>query len=164
MDYRHDDNEERGSWLSPFVNLIESLNTRDDGCMCGEHCPWAAKFVRWAAQEGPKDRNKFYQNLSRSETNAEIATQVEKDIKRTFSNVPTFTTDRFRSMLRSILLNYSKYDREVLYVQGMNVVVAGLLYHIKEEEATFWVFCKIMEKIQVRTLFLGSNPILIFRI
>jgi hypothetical protein len=36
-------------------------------------------------------------------------------------------------MLRNILKAYSIYDLKVGYVQGMNVVVAALLYHIKSE-------------------------------
>jgi hypothetical protein len=41
---------------------------------------------------------------------------------------------------------YSIYDLEVGYVQGMNVVVAALLYHIKNEEATFWAFVELMDE------------------
>lgn len=32
------------------------------------------------------------------------------------------------------------------YVQGMNMVVAVLLYHIKNEEETFWAFVDLMDE------------------
>jgi hypothetical protein len=48
-------------------------------------------------------------------------------------------------MLLNILKTYSVYDLEVGYVQGMNMVVASLLYHIKKEEECFWAFVELMD-------------------
>lgn len=88
------------------------------------------------------------------EADAEV--QIEKDAKRTQPEVATFTTVKYQTMLKEILANYSKYDPEIGYVQGMNVILSGLLYHIKEEEPTFWVFAKLMKRLEIRTLYLKS--------
>ena len=58
--------------------------------------------------------------------------QIGKDIDRTYSSNPTFgRNDKFREMLRDLLISYSVYDGEVGYVQGMNLIAANLIYHIK---------------------------------
>ena len=44
-----------------------------------------------------------------------------------------------------MLTAYSIYDREVGYVQGMNVVAAVLLYHVKEEDKSFWTLVELMD-------------------
>lgn len=40
------------------------------------------------------------------------------------------------------------------YVQGMNMVVAVLLYHIKNEEETFWAFVDLMDEQELRLIYL----------
>lgn len=37
-------------------------------------------------------------------------------------------------MLKEVLLTYSVYDTELGYVQGINLIAAILLYHIKSAE------------------------------
>lgn len=39
---------------------------------------------------------------------------------------------------------YSVYDGEVGYVQGMNLITANLLYHIKTAPETFWALVELM--------------------
>lgn len=41
---------------------------------------------------------------------------------------------------------YTVYDIEVGYVQGMNMIAAVLLYHIKREDQTFWAFADLMDE------------------
>lgn len=48
-------------------------------------------------------------------------------------------------MLRSVLVAYSIYDSEMGYVQGINMIVSVMLYHIKNPEQTFWAFVDLME-------------------
>lgn len=40
---------------------------------------------------------------------------------------------------------YSIYDPQVGYAQGMNMVAAVLLYHIKDTQKTFWAFVDLMD-------------------
>jgi hypothetical protein len=48
-------------------------------------------------------------------------------------------------MLREVLTTYSVYDGELGYVQGVNLITAILLYHIKSPEETFWALVDLME-------------------
>ena len=59
-------------------------------------------------------------------------------------------------MLRQVLIAYSVYDQQVGYVQGMNLVVANLLYHIKNPEQTFWALVEIMENQELRLIYSGN--------
>ena len=47
-------------------------------------------------------------------------------------------------MLQEVLEVYSKYDKEVGYVQGMNMLVSVVLHHVKNPEQTFWILVDIM--------------------
>lgn len=59
--------------------------------------------------------------------------QILKDLPRTYPDCPTYSSNsEFRSMLKRILEAYSVYDLEAGYVQGMNMIVAALLYHIQK--------------------------------
>jgi len=40
--------------------------------------------------------------------------------------------------LYNVLKAYSNYDNEVSYVQGMNYIVALMLFYIDDEEDVFW--------------------------
>ena len=58
--------------------------------------------------------------------------QIGKDIGRTYGSSLTFGQNyKFRAMLTEVLTCYSVYDQEVGYVQGMNLIAANLLFHIK---------------------------------
>ena len=41
-------------------------------------------------------------------------------------------------MLEKILVSYSVYDIELGYAQGINMIAAILLFHIKSAPETFW--------------------------
>jgi hypothetical protein len=47
-------------------------------------------------------------------------------------------------MLREVLITYSVYDLQLGYVQGLNNIVASLLFHIKDAEKTFWALVELM--------------------
>lgn len=73
--------------------------------------------------------------------------QITKDIHRTYPHNPTFSRNpNFRNMLKQVLLTYSVYDPELGYVQGINLIAAILLYHIKTAEETFWALVELMEQ------------------
>ena len=59
-------------------------------------------------------------------------------------------------MLRSVLLTYSVYDIPLGYVQGLNMITAVLLYHIKSPQETFWALAELMEEQELRMVFLDQ--------
>lgn len=56
-----------------------------------------------------------------------------------------------------MLLAFSRYDQSIGYVQGMNFIVANLLYHCSEEIA-FWIFVTLIEDYELRDIFETNLP------
>lgn len=52
-------------------------------------------------------------------------------------------------------MSYALEDSKVGYIQGMNMILSGLLYHIKEEVKTYAVFRKLI--FNMRTVYLNST-------
>ncbi|UKJ90614.2 GTPase activator [Theileria orientalis] len=85
-----------------------------------------------------------------------VTLAIDLDIKRTYPSLRFF--NRYgRSMLRRILLAYSFFDTEVGYVQGLNFIVANLLWHSSEEQA-FWALISMMYLYDMRCMFLPGLP------
>lgn len=56
-------------------------------------------------------------------------------------------------MLREVLEVYSKYDEEIGYIQGMNMIVSVILYHVKSAEQTLWILVDIMERREFKQIY-----------
>lgn len=52
-------------------------------------------------------------------------------------------------------MSYAFEDKQVGYIQGMNMILSGLLYHIKEEVKTYAVFRKLI--FTMRSIYLNSS-------
>ena len=73
--------------------------------------------------------------------NEEVESQINKDLDRTLAELNLWTEDHRQgnNKLYNVLKAYANYDNEVSYVQGMNFVVALLLFYIPDdEEEVFW--------------------------
>lgn len=90
--------------------------------------------------------------------------QISKDIKRTLT--PNISNEQqkeqFYESIKNILLAYTNLNKNVGYVQGMNIIVSCLLYNVCNEdygfintyeEQTFWLFAALMEKYQIKLCF-----------
>jgi len=88
--------------------------------------------------------------------------QIMKDLSRTFPKCEQFKAKPFSESnggqedglqsLKRVLLAFSKYDKSIGYVQGMNFIVGCLLYHCSEEIA-FWIFVTLIENFEMRDIF-----------
>jgi len=56
-----------------------------------------------------------------------------------------------------VLTAFSNYDCKVDYVQGMNFIVAALLYHCSET-LSFWLFVSLIEDYQLRDIYIPGLP------
>ncbi|GIX63807.1 TBC domain-containing protein [Babesia caballi] len=81
---------------------------------------------------------------------------ITLDIRRTYPSL-RFYTRYGRIILRRILMAYAFFDPEVGYVQGLNFVVANLLWHCVEEQA-FWAFISLMYMYDCRCMYLQGLP------
>lgn len=60
--------------------------------------------------------------------------------------------------MEEILRAYSVYDKEVGYVQGVNLLAGVLLYHIGNPPQAFWALVDLMEDKELRSLYLPGFP------
>ncbi|EAS02887.3 rab-GTPase-TBC domain protein (macronuclear) [Tetrahymena thermophila SB210] len=79
--------------------------------------------------------------------------QIEKDITRTFGNADYLDKD----VLRRVLTVWSVFDPSVGYVQGMNFVVATLLYHA-EEYVAFYLLEMLTGRFEIRDIYQNGLP------
>ena len=68
----------------------------------------------------------FYEELKKSKI------QIMKDIDRTQSESLTFQNPAFKEKMKNILMCYGYEDPQIGYIQGMNMILSGLLFHIKD--------------------------------
>lgn len=81
--------------------------------------------------------------------------QIKKDINRTQSDCLTFQNKDFQDKMINILMCYGYEDLKVGYIQGMNLILSGLIYHIKEEIRSFAVFRKLI--FSIRTIYFNGT-------
>ena len=79
--------------------------------------------------------------------------EIQKDIPRTFPDVPGFDDSAGQRRLMRILRSYCALDPEVGYCQGMNFVAGLLLRYLPCEANAFAAFCVLMRDRNYRELF-----------
>ena len=86
--------------------------------------------------------------------NAKTCSEIDKDVPRTFPDVPGFSDPQGQRRLVRILRSYSLFDPEVGYCQGMNFVAGLILRYLHSEAEAFGTFCVLMRERNYRELFL----------
>ncbi len=83
--------------------------------------------------------------LSIKDSTPEWLQQIQKDVPRTLGGVPKFKTVEGRKELERVLVcYYYRNPQAVGYCQGMNMLAAGLLTQMNEEDA-FWALVCVIE-------------------
>ena len=95
-----------------------------------------------------------YPALQAQNVNAKTCGEIDKDVPRTFPDVPGFNDPTGQRRLVRILRSYSLLDPEVGYCQGMNFVAGLLLKYLSNEADAFGTFCVLMMDRNYRELFL----------
>lgn len=70
--------------------------------------------------------------------------EIEKDLKRSLPEYSAYQTEEGIQRLRNVLTAYSWKNPDVGYCQAMNIVVAGFLIFMSEEQA-FWCLCNLCD-------------------
>lgn len=82
-----------------------------------------------------------------------MASDIDKDIHRTFPSLRRFAGPAGQDSLRRVLQAYAAYDPEVGYCQGMNFVAGLLLMYVEEEEAACAALVMLMQERGLRKLY-----------
>ena len=101
----------------------------------------------------------LYQKLDSEPVDKNIESTIIKDLDRTFPNCQFFK-DKYgngQRKLLKVLSNYSKYNKEVGYIQGMSFIVALLLTYM-DEESSFFMLHVIIKKYELEGLYLPGFP------
>ena len=101
----------------------------------------------------------LYKKLDSEPVDKSIESTIIKDLDRTFPNCQFFK-DKYgngQRKLLKVLSNYSKYNKEVGYIQGMSFIVALLLTYM-DEESSFFMLHIIIKKYELEGLYLPGFP------
>jgi hypothetical protein len=85
----------------------------------------------------------LFDRLRKCTTTTPVTMIIDKDIKRTFPEHPTFNKTSLDD-LKDVLYAYSFYNEKIGYCQAMNYVAGGLLLNMPAEEA-FWTLVVMLE-------------------
>jgi len=103
----------------------------------------------------------LYQKLDNDPMNKEIEEIIIRDLDRTFPNC-SFFKDKYgngQRKLLKVLSNYSKYNKQVGYIQGMGFICALLLTYM-DEERTFFMLHTLIKKYELEGIYLpGFNEL-----
>lgn len=135
--------------------------------MCHEGIPDEVRGVIWTKVfdiEAAKNEHsyKLYSKLCEF-PNEKACSDIKKDVDRTMSQLELWDQDLQcgNNKLFNVLKAYANYDNEVGYVQGMNFIVAMLLFYISDEESVFWCLYQLMVKFRYRQIYKQDFPKLI---
>ena len=99
------------------------------------------KLKIWNYLSDVKNLKKTYKNISYNKILEKKASykdyqQILKDVRRTYSNNYNLENYKiqFLDSIKNILIAYSIFNPEVGYIQGMNIIVASLLYNLSKKE------------------------------
>ena len=103
----------------------------------------------------------LYQKLDNDPMDKEIEEIIIRDLDRTFPNC-SFFKDKYgngQRKLLKVLSNYSKYNKQVGYIQGMGFICALLLTYM-DEERTFFMLHTLIKKYELEGIYLpGFNEL-----
>lgn len=93
-------------------------------------------------QENPTEYQELLQKNEGKSSQA--VEEIEKDLRRSLPEYSAYQSDEGIQRLRKVLTAYSWKNPDVGYCQAMNIVVAGLLIFMSEEQA-FWCLSKLCD-------------------
>ena len=117
---------------------------------------------KWCIRVGiPDDSFHYYETLHKINYDPEFlkssTNQIDLDVPRTFLETPYFSKGHGSVVLKRVLYAIARYNPHLGYVQGMNYIVATLLYHCTESDA-FWLFLRLVYDYEVVENFLPQLP------
>lgn len=78
---------------------------------------------------------------------------IAKDVNRTFPHLSMFTSYETKVHFENILNSYSIFDSDMGYCQGVQFIVAPMLFHFQDELKAFNALVKLFEVNNLRTIY-----------
>ncbi|OAF68530.1 hypothetical protein A3Q56_03750, partial [Intoshia linei] len=101
-----------------------------------------------------------YQKLSIQNKESPYERILKVDVERTYPDRQKYNqVNNGQQMLHTLLKNYSIYDKEVGYCQGMAFIMGHLIEYLSEQQA-FLIFERIMNFHQLRFVFVPKMPLI----
>lgn len=101
----------------------------------------------------------LYQNLEKEKLDPETEITIIKDLDRTFPSCQLFK-DKYgagQRKLFKVLSNYSKYNQNIGYVQGMGYLVALFLIYMNEE-SSFYLLHALIKNYELEGIYKQGFP------
>jgi hypothetical protein len=101
----------------------------------------------------------LFNKISKEKLDEDTEETIIKDLDRTYPSCQLFT-DKYgngQRKLFKVLSCYSLYNKEIGYVQGMSFIAALLLIYM-DEESTFFMLDSIMNKYEMKGIYLPGFP------
>ena len=117
-----------------------------------EKCFKISKLLKKVNSPSDNEIFKIYKSILTKRISHDCIKQIDKDIKRTFSQSKYFNeNNEAYNKLERLLRAISTY-KNMGYVQGMNFISASFLWHC-EEEYGYYLMIKIFDKLKVEKNF-----------
>ena len=104
-------------------------------------------------------KKNLFQELDKMHNDKTIEDIIVKDLDRTFPSCQLFM-DKYgngqRKLFR-VLINYSKYNKQIEYIQGMGYIVALFLIYM-DEESSFYLLHSLVKKYGLEGIYLPGFP------
>ena len=101
----------------------------------------------------------LFENLDKEKLDQETEITIIKDLDRTFPKCQMFR-DKYgigQRKLFKVLSNYSKYNKEIGYVQGMGYIAALFLIYM-DERSSFYLLHSIIKNYELESIILPGFP------
>jgi hypothetical protein len=105
------------------------------------------------------NKNNIFENVEKEKLDQDTEITIIKDLDRTFPGCSLFT-DKYgggQRKLFKVLSNYSKYNKEIGYVQGMGYIAALFLIYM-DERSSFYLLHSIIKNYELESIILPGFP------
>ena len=154
-------NARMAKWSEMLKNYVKGKNTKQIKKRTRKGIPDGFRSCVWQLF-GEIDKYKkpnLFQELDKVPNNKKIEEIIIKDLDRTFPTCELFM-DKYgygqRKLFR-VLINYSKYNKEIEYVQGMGYIVALFLIYM-DEESSFYLLHSLIKQYGLSGIYLPGFP------
>ena len=155
--------------LTPFtpskpgqINTNCTCRKRKSTNMCEYVDEWLMLIFKGENEIFNPVHKEYYQSILLRPRKEEDEKQIENDVTRTYPELTIYSKKGGTEALKlSNVLNAIAVENPIIgYVQGINFIVASLMFHIKEEHLTYFVFSHLIQALDLKELYRKGKDVL----